>query len=86
MLDAEQEWNQIKTGGYFCVAVKELRLDKPNKEIVRENNYGYDYKRFFSYFTLDEVKNYLQELGVEVVYENVASSGKTNWIQVIAKK
>jgi SAM-dependent methyltransferase len=76
----------LKTGGYFYVAVKELRSGKPDEEIVKENDYGYDYERFFSYFTLEEIKGYVTEIGMSIVFEIVASSGKTNWIQIIAKK
>ena len=76
----------LKTGGYFYAAVKELRQGNPDEEIVKENDYGYEYERFFSYFTVDELKSYLQELGMELVYENVALSGRTNWVQVVAKK
>ena len=43
-------------------------------------------KDFFSYFTLDELKNYVENINLQVIYENITSSGKTNWIQIVAKK
>lgn len=76
----------LKTDGYFYAAVKELKSGKPDEEIVKENDYGYDYERFFSYYSLDELKGYVAQVGLSVVYENVANSGKTNWIQIVAKK
>lgn len=76
----------LKIGGYFYIAVKELRPGNKDEEIVKESNYGYEYERFFSYFTLSELKNYIKKIGLHVVYDSITSSGKTNWIQVVAKK
>lgn len=75
---------KLKSGGYFYIAVKENKNIK--EEIVKENDYGYEYERFFSYYTLDELKSYLKGLNLKIVFETVADSGKTNWIQVIAQK
>jgi SAM-dependent methyltransferase len=72
--------------GYFYICVKELRPGNKDEESVIENDYGYEYERFFSYFTLEEIKHYLQEGGMEIVYEGIYSKGDTNWIQVIAQK
>jgi len=73
-------------GGYFYAAVKEIKLGRPEEDILKENDYGYEYERFFSYFTLDEMKQYMQECDMAVVYDNVSTSGKTNWIQIVARK
>lgn len=76
----------LKSDGYFYIAVKEWRPGNPQEQIVKENTYGYEYERFFSYFTLNELRDYLQKLNMKLVYENVSSGSKTNWIQVVAKK
>lgn len=76
----------LKTGGYLYVAVKEQPANKPDEEILKENDYGYKYERFFSYFTLDELKNILNRNGMQVVYEKITPFENKNWIQVIAKK
>ena len=76
----------LKSGGYFYVAVKEIRPGNEDEEIVKKNDYGYEYERFFSYFSLDELKDYIKKVDLQVIYENITSSGKTNWIQVVAKK
>lgn len=78
--------SKLKTRGYLYIAVKERLLDGKEEEIVTENDYGYEYERFFSYFTLAEIQKYLIDSQMEICYENIASSGKTNWIQVIAQK
>jgi len=75
-------------GGVLYLAVKESHADKPEEEMVKENDYGYDYERFFSYFTLDELEQYLTNAGLSVVLKlrNPHSSGKTVWLQIIGKK
>jgi len=75
----------MKPGGYFYVGVKEKWPGKKDEEILHENDYGYEYERFFSYFTLDEIKQYFLNLKLTISYENVTKSGKTNWIQVIGR-
>ena len=77
---------KLKDGGYFYIALKEKKIGRKDEEIVVDNDYGYEYERFFSYFTMDEIKNYLNKLGLKICYENYATSGKAPWIQVIAKK
>jgi SAM-dependent methyltransferase len=42
---------KLKAGGYLYVAVKEKYPNGPEEEIKDENDYGYSYQRFFSYFT-----------------------------------
>lgn len=76
----------LKDGGYFYVAVKEKKPDGPDEEIKKENDYGYEYERFFSYFTLDELKKYFNEIGLRVCYESITPSGNTKWIQLIGQK
>ncbi len=77
---------KLKKGGYLYVSVKEIRAGNAQEEIKTENDYGYDYQRFFSYFSQEEVEKYFKDLGLEIVYSDVSLSGKTNWIQVIGKK
>ncbi|MEK7209225.1 MAG: class I SAM-dependent methyltransferase [Patescibacteria group bacterium] len=76
----------LKSGGYFYAAVKELRPGNKDEEVVKRNDYGYEYEIFFSYFSLDELKDYFKKVGLRIIYKNITSFGKTNWIQIIAKK
>lgn len=78
--------DKLHNGGYLYIAVKEKRESGKEEEILKENDYGYEYERFFSYFTLPEIKSYIADAGMEMCYENVALSGHTNWIQVICRK
>ncbi len=77
--------NKLKPNGILYLAVKEVKSDGTDNEILKENDYGYEYERFFSYFTLSEIKEHINKLGLKLVWENVANSGRTNWIQVIAQ-
>lgn len=76
----------LKNGGYFYLAVKEIRPGQPEEQIVTENDYGYDYERFFSYFTSEELRGYLARQGLVVVYEKIVKPGRTNWIQIVGQK
>lgn len=77
----------LKDGGYLYIAVKELKPGSKEEVIVKENVYGYDFERFFSYFTLEEMKKYLDKIKLIIVYETITKSPEgTNWIQIIAKK
>lgn len=76
----------LKLKGYFYVAVKELRQGGKDEETVKESDYGFEYERFFSYFTLDELKECVEAIGLKVIYEIITPSGKTNWIQIVAEK
>ncbi|MDP3935295.1 MAG: class I SAM-dependent methyltransferase [Candidatus Giovannonibacteria bacterium] len=77
---------RLKLGGYLYVAVKEKKSGGAEEEIKVENDYGYPYERFFSYFTLDEIKNLMIGLGLLIKYENLIQYESTKWIQVIGKK
>ncbi len=78
--------HKLESGGILHISVKEIWENQPEEQIRREDDYGYEYERFFSYYTLDEIKGYFDELGFEVVHKNKATWGKTGWIQAIGKK
>lgn len=76
----------LKDGGYLYIAVKERREYEAEEEIKRESNFGYEYERFFSYFSVDEVVKYLTLTGLHLVSARSTTSGRRNWIQVIGRK
>jgi len=76
----------LKPGGYLAIAVKERRPDQAEEAIVKENDYGYDYERLFSYFSTDEMIQFFQEAGLTIVDQTITNVAKTNWIHVIGKK
>jgi SAM-dependent methyltransferase len=78
--------SSLKDNGYLYLAVKEKRPNENDEQMVEENDYGYKYERFFSFFTVPEIKDYLTKLNMKVVHDNVISRGDTNWIVVIAQK
>jgi len=77
---------KLKNGGYLRVSVKEKRTGQMNEEIRVENDYGYPYERFFSYFTLDEITADIRKTGLTKTYATIKPVGKANWIQIIGKK
>lgn len=77
---------KLMEGGYMYIAVKEKKPDGQEEEIKKEEDYGYPYERFFSYYTPEEIRGYLKKIGMKIVYETVTPFGNTQWIQVIARK
>src|SRR3989344_2417043 len=82
--------SKLNDGGYLYIAVKEKIEGGIDEETKTDNDYGYEYERFFSYFSLDDFKKYFKKIGLEMVYENVMPPSRTtrqsNWMQVIGKK
>lgn len=78
--------SKLKVGGYLYIAVKGTWPNGPEEEIKTENDYGYDYQRFFSYFTTNEIETHLRNLGLDIIYSDLTKSGCTDWIQVVGKK
>ena len=78
--------SHLKSNGYLYVAVKEKNEGQRDEEIKKESDYGYKYERFFSFYTIDELKQYFLDAGLAIVYEDVVPSGKTQWISVIGRK
>lgn len=79
--------SRLNPGGILYVSVKEKREGQTaDEEVVKENDYGYEYERFFSYYSLREVQEYFEKNGLEILSSGVSYSGKTGWIQVTGKK
>ncbi|MFA4845944.1 MAG: class I SAM-dependent methyltransferase [Patescibacteria group bacterium] len=78
--------SKLKDGGFLAVAVKEARSGQQEEEMKVENDYGYPYERFFSYFTLPEVRKVFTDAGMSVYSESITHVGHTRWIQVIGQK
>ena len=68
--------------GLLYIAVKARRPGNPEEEIVTESDYGYDYERFFSYYTADEMRAHVGRLGLSIVH----SEGSQDWLQIIARR
>jgi SAM-dependent methyltransferase len=68
--------------GLLYIAVKAQRAGHPEEEMVIENDYGYDYERFFSYYTMDEMRGHVERLGLSLVHGEVSQ----DWMQLIARK
>jgi len=84
--DIRQAIFQLRTklalGGYMYLAVKRRQHGQPEEEIKTERDYGYEYQRFFSYYTQPEIEKLLVELGFCILWIGVTSV----WIQFIAQK
>lgn len=75
----------LKPGGTCYVSVKETRAGEEDEQIAQENDYGYDYTRFFSYFRAEELRDFFVEAGFTPVHEAVTVAGKTRWLVIVGK-
>jgi SAM-dependent methyltransferase len=78
--------SRLNADGLLYIAVKGKKDGGVDESVTTENDYGYEYQRFFSYYTMDELKSYLQKLDMKIVWENVKKSGGTDWVQVVGRK
>ncbi len=79
---------RCKPGGYLYLALKEAPPGRPEEEILKEDTYGYPMERFFSYYTMPELESTLASAGLTLVHKHrkASPSGRTIWLQLIAKK
>ena len=82
----EKMRHTLNPQGILYIGVKKIKEDGVEEKIVKEQDYGYEYERFFSFFTLDELKKYIEKLDMELLWEGTTHSGRTDWIQVIGRK
>ncbi|MEK7518527.1 MAG: class I SAM-dependent methyltransferase [Patescibacteria group bacterium] len=78
----------LKPNGILHLALKKQRVGQPPEEIVTENDYGYTYERFFSYWAMSELLSVLQKHQFIVLEseESPSTSGRTTWLKVLASK
>jgi SAM-dependent methyltransferase len=76
----------LKPGGYFYASVKGRRPDGKEEDISKDAKYGYEFERFFSYFTLPELVNLVETAGLSTVETSSRTVGKKEWLQIIARR
>lgn len=79
-------YNLLNQNGLLYISVKSIREDGVEESIRKENDYGYEYERYFSYYSMDELKNYYNKLGLEILWDGGKISEQTKWLQIIGKK
>lgn len=81
-------WKVLQPNGVLYVAVKGIHAGRPAEETRREDDYGYAYDRFFSYFSPEELGTLLEWAGFRILEEFVEhlSPGAYGWIQMIARR
>lgn len=82
--------NKLNAGGVLYIAVKEKREGGVDEEVKKDNDYGYEYERFFSYFTFNEFEAWFEDLGLTIIYKDIKlpnhTARQSNWMQVIGRK
>lgn len=59
--------SKLNPGGLLYIAVKGIKDDDVEEKVVQESDYGYSYERFFSYYSIDELRKYLQDMNMEII-------------------
>jgi SAM-dependent methyltransferase len=77
---------RIKQGGFIYVAVKGANPGQEEEQVKVEDDYGYSYERFFSFFFESEMEKYFADAGLKVIWKKIAKTGRTNWIEVIGQR
>ncbi len=77
---------RLRPGGILYVAVKARRDDGIEEAVLEEDDYGYPYERFFSYYGQEELAGLMEDTGLGILWSDLTPSGGTGWIQIIAKK
>lgn len=74
----------LKPGGVLHIAVKQ---GDDEKEIT-ENDYGYEYKRFFSYWRPEELQKLFQQHNLKVLKQDTWTNPgmKTVWLKYLLQK
>ncbi len=78
--------NKLNNEGVLYVAVKEATTGQKDEQVKEENDFGYVYERFFSFFTLSEMEKYFTETGFDIIFKQITDIGKTRWIEIIGRK
>ncbi len=78
--------SKLTPNGLLYVAVKGLPLSGIEEETKEENAFGYPYQRFFSYYSLNELLEHFQALGLTIIYKDIKTTGKSDWVQIIGRK
>ncbi len=75
-----------KPGGYVYLAVKESKEGRPDEATLKEDDYGYEYERFFSYFRMEELEGYFRDAGLQITWQLRDDSRPTVWLQIVGQK
>jgi ubiquinone/menaquinone biosynthesis C-methylase UbiE len=78
----------LKPKGIFYVGIKKQRDGQRDEEVVTEDDYGYSYERPFSYWTMPEFLDVLQQKKFSILRQAELQSkgGKTTWLNILARK
>lgn len=76
----------LVAGGHMYIAVKDKKEGRPDEGMKQEDDYGYSYERFFSYFSIDELRDLIRQVGLTIVFEKITPAGNIRWIEVIGRK
>ena len=75
----------VKSGGLVHIAIKEGEAEM----VLKEDDYGYEYSRFFSFWNIESFLSELKEQGFNIVKNDTYQKnkpGSTVWIKILAQR
>jgi ubiquinone/menaquinone biosynthesis C-methylase UbiE len=81
----DEVWRVLKDNGIVHFALK----SGEGEDVLTEDDYGYEYSRFFSFWDMNDFVKELKKHSFEILRaetEKKSRSGHTIWIKIIAKK
>lgn len=77
---------RLKPNGKLFIGLKEQRPDRPEEEMHTEDDYGYEYTRFFSYYSAVEVDRMLQSAGLNIIWRKHHGPVEKRWYMAVGQR
>ena len=71
----------VKPGGIIHIAIK----GGDGERIVKEDKFGYEFERFFSFWKIEDFEILLRDAGTTIIRSNSKTVGSTTWLQFLAQ-
>lgn len=78
--------DRLKPGGKLMVAVKTVGPNGAGEAVVTEDDYGYEYSRFFSFYTSAEMRGFMENAGLSICYDEAFPPTGKAWSVLIGRK
>ncbi len=76
---------RLNPGGFMYIAVKKANPWQQEEQIKVEDDFGYAYERFFSFFFMPEMEKYFTDAGLKICHKQITPADRTNWIEIIGQ-
>lgn len=78
--------DRLKPGGCAMIAVKTTGDRPGDEQVITENDYGFEYSRFFSFYTPDEMRRHVTDAGLSICSDEIFPPTGKSWSIMVARK